>query len=154
MLLVSCFGVLIGGAIFSSAQFSPDGAANWVVTVVVGMIIVVTLGLFAWMLGAEVRRAFKAAAAREHAQRFSDASELKRKEAASARQAASVARRGGGGGDGDGGVGATPARGMGTALAHAARLDGGVTTMNPMHARALRAGSGVGGAQSAHTGDD
>ena len=83
VLLMTCFGVMLGGAIFKSAVFVPGDAFDWTLTVAILGLLLATMGMFAWMTLAEVRRAFAAAAVREAA-------------AADARVIASL-------GDGDGG---------------------------------------------------
>jgi hypothetical protein len=65
VLLISCFAILLGGAIFKSAQFTEGDAMHWVLTVAVAGTVIGAMGLFAWMTVAEVRRAFTVARRRD-----------------------------------------------------------------------------------------
>lgn len=65
LLLVTCFGVLLGGAIFKSAAFDVGGVLYWALTVPMFTMLLLTMLTFIWMTVAEVRRAFAAASIRE-----------------------------------------------------------------------------------------
>ena len=67
VLLVTCFGVLLGGAMFKSAVFEQGDFFHWSLTVMIFCMLLATMGMFGWMTAAEVRRAFAAAAVREAA---------------------------------------------------------------------------------------
>ena len=154
VLLVACIGVLLGGAIFQSAVFREGDAVHWIVTVIVSGILATTLGLFAWMLGAEVRparafafpfadatpraqvrRSFRDAAALAAREKLSDTREMKRTGTFERARAESASRSG---------------HGSGAALVHRspppsgpAAVDSNFAVRNPM---AVRAAGSRGGA--------
>ncbi len=64
-MLVACFAVLLGGAIFDSSYFPVGSAGEWAVTAFVLAAIASSACLFVWMLASELRRGLRAAALRE-----------------------------------------------------------------------------------------
>ena len=69
VLLLTCFGVLLGGAVFKSAVFKTGDAMDWALTVVIFSVLLAAFGVFAWMIVQELRRAFEATAIRAKASR-------------------------------------------------------------------------------------
>ncbi len=64
VLLITCFDVLLGGAVFKSAVFETGDAMDWTLTIVIFSVLLAAFGVFAWMIVQELRRAFAAAAIR------------------------------------------------------------------------------------------
>ena len=69
VLLITCFDVLLGGAVFKSAVFETGDAMDWTLTIVIFSVLLASFGVFAWMIEQELRRAFAAAAIRGKAAR-------------------------------------------------------------------------------------